>query len=216
MKSIKLMRRNILLIACLLPVGVFSQDLDLMLDSVMSSSLFNKGMSFNVEIHVDVPGINMPDKTVQVSIDPDGKSKIKGEGLLLLPQKGVFGQFAEIRNTPNQVIFLGKMEDTLSYKIVSLDHKSDWVTADVFIHSKLKQLNRMEIVTRKYGTFKVEHIYGTEWYPKSTKVEFSALPVDLPLKFMGRNSQADIKIEKDKELTGIIILKYSEYQNSSK
>ncbi len=189
--------------------GLFAQDINHLLDSVMSSDLFSKGIEFNVVVHVDVPGIHMPDKTVLVTIDSEGKSKIKGEGLLLLPQKGIFGQFEEFRSTPNQVIWLGTLADTVSYKIVSLDSKSDWITADVFINKRLKQLIRMEITTRKYGTFVVKHNYSDYWYPDSTQVEFKALPVELPLKFMGRNSQSDYKLENGQDITGRIVLRYS-------
>lgn len=197
----------LLLIFC--QTGLFAQDLNHLLDSVLNSDLFAKGMEFSVIVHIDVPGINMPDKTVLVSIDSEGKSKIKGEGLLLLPQKGIFGQLEEFRKTPNQVIFLGNHADTVSYKIVSLDSKSDWITADVFIHKKLRQIIRMEITTRKYGTFKVKHHYSKYWYPDSTQVQFSALAIELPLKFMGKSSQPDLKLENSSEVTGKIILRYS-------
>lgn len=186
-----------------------AQNLDQYMDSLMHYQEQMQSVQCSVTVHVEVPGINMPDKKIFLKYEKGKKPVIKSEGLLMMPKKGLAGQFEELVNTPYQAIPLNETEDSMMVKLVSLDAKSDWVTADIHFHKKLMRIGYLDITTREHGSFKVYHTYDKEQFPIKTVVRFESLPAKLPLKFLGRNKE-EFKLSGDEKIMGKVVLTYSD------
>ena len=169
----------------------------------------NAGMQCNVAVHIEIPGFKMPDKELFIRFVPGEKPIIKGSGMMLVPKKGLAGQLNEVFEANSQIIFLGLASDTALYKIVSLDQKSDWVTADVKIYKPDKRVYFMDIFTKEYGSFKVRHRYENFMVPVKSIISFEAEAFKLPLKFMGRGSAEDLPVDEDGKVNGKVVLRYS-------
>jgi hypothetical protein len=199
---------RILLIIVLLPLLTIAQT-DPLLEAVKENYKSN-GVQCSVDVHIEVPGLKMPDKQLFIKFSPDSKPVIKGEGMMLVPKKGLLGQFNEVLEEESQVIFLGNQGDTALYKIVSLNSESDWVTADVKIYRPDKRIYFMDIFTKEYGSFKVRHRYGQTVMPTVSVITFEAEAFKLPVKFLGRGNAEDLPTDKDGKVRGRVTLQYSD------
>ncbi len=187
-------------------------DLPEILQRVLGTGSNYQSISCRVEVELDVPGINMPEKEVELFLRKGEKPVIKGEGITILPRHGIIGQYREFLDTECTAILLSEENDTLEYKIVSLDHRSDWVTVDMSLTRADQKIHRMRISTRKNGEFLVSHFYGAdfEFFPERTIIAFEAMPLKLPLKFMGKQEGMEFLTENDGPVDGRIILRYSD------
>jgi len=163
----------------------------------------------NILIQVDVEGMNIPDKKVFVEFRGDEKPKVQGEGLSLLPKKGMVDQFRKLLNSSMQAIFLSKRGHHLVYKLVSLDSSSDWITADLVFDEGSHLIYESVVNTRKFGTFTSKHSYSDHIYPDRSEVTFDVKKVKLPLKFIGSEQRTDNFPAKDENVKGKIILSYT-------
>lgn len=204
------MKKILFVLIAFLPFSCFAQDGQALLDSLLTLQQQFKGVQCSVKVHVDVPGINMPDKNIFVKYEKDKKPVIKSKGLLMLPRKGLYGQMQDLLNTPYQAILLEDDSDTLKYKIVSLDNESDWVTADIYLHKPTMHVHYLDITTREYGSFQIRHYYGQSNFPMKSIVSFESLPAKLPLKFLGRKTKEEMKLSGGDKIKGKIVLNYSE------
>jgi len=163
----------------------------------------------NILIQVDVEGMNIPDKKVFVEFRGDEKPKVKGEGLSLLPKKGMVDQFRKLLNSSMQAIFLSKRGHQLVYKLVSLDANSDWITADLVFDESSYLIYESVVNTRKFGTFTSIHRYSDHIYPDRSEVSFDVKKMKLPLKFIGSEQRTGNFPEKEENVKGKITLTYT-------
>jgi len=161
-----------------------------------------------ITVTIQVEGMQIPTKTVRVDFEEGKKPKIKGDGLALLPKKGMLNQFQELLSTPMQAIPLGEQNGNLIYKLVSLDEKSQWVTADVIFNKDNYQIYEAFVNTRKHGALKAIHSYKDGKYPTESIITFNVKKFKVPLRFIGRqNKLVDIS-ETDEQTEGKILLQY--------
>lgn len=160
-------------------------------------------------MQADVEGMYIPDKIITVEFNDNDKPKVTGEGLALLPKKGMVNQFKKLLSSPMQAIFLSKRENNLVYKLVSLDSNSDWITADLIFDENSLLIYESVITTRKFGAFKTINDYKDKIYPSKSEITFSIKKFKVPLKFIGRTLKASDQPESDKEVMGKITLNYT-------
>ena len=172
---------------------------------------YNQSVSLKCEvlIQVDVEGMNIPDKRVVVEFRGDEQPKVQGEGLSLLPKKGMVDQFRKLLNSSMQAIFLSKRGHNLVYKLVSLDANSDWITADLVFDESSFLIYESVVNTRKFGTFTSLHTYSDHLYPDRSEVTFDVKKMKLPLKFIGSEQRTGNFPAKDENVKGRIILSYT-------
>jgi hypothetical protein len=165
-----------------------------------------------MHIKLDVPGLDMPEKEVELQLEKGKKPQIKGEGITVLPRHGILGQYRKFLEVDCQSIPMQEEGDTLVYKVVSLDKKTDWVTVDFTLTRSDVKIHSMLISTRKHGEYLVRHVYGpgSEFFPEQSEISFEAMPLKLPLKFMGKQERKDLKLEQQGPLSGKVFLRYSE------
>ncbi len=166
------------------------------------------GLEADLKIEVEVPGINIPAKSAHVLYEKGKASKITGKGLLFFPKKGLMEEFQSILNEPHHIIPLEETEEKIKYKMVSLDQKSDWVTADIVVSIQDPRIESMLLTTRKNGDFDISHHYGDGPYPIRTQVQFESERFSIPLKFMGKKELIPEELE-GKNVSGKIVISYS-------
>jgi len=171
----------------------------------------NNGFKAAVDITIDVPGIIAPPKTIEIYSQKGKLPKIKGEGLILLPKKGFVEQFSELLEIPVHWILLENKGNYQVYKLVSLDPKSDWVTADLKIYVKDPRIEEINLTTRESGVFLINHFYGKGKYPVRTEINFATDKFSIPLKFMGKSNVSEAR-ETNGKVNGKIILSFTKFE----
>ncbi|WP_163712109.1 hypothetical protein [Mangrovibacterium lignilyticum] len=151
------------------------------------------GFNAIITLTIDVPGIEAPQKKVEIEAQNDGKIKVKGEGLILLPKKGLMKQFTELLNQAVHWIETGENEAYQTFKLVSLDPKSDWVTADIKLLKAEPRIDEMVLTTKDAGLFTMVHHYSQGNYPDQTIVSFETTRFSVPLKFLGKSDGSKLK-----------------------
>jgi len=169
------------------------------------------GFKAVVDITIDVPGIIAPQKTIEVYSQKGKAPKIKGEGLILLPKKGFVEQFSDLLTIPVHWILLENKGNFQVYKLVSLDPKSDWVTADLKIYTKDLRIDEINLTTRESGVFQINHFYGKGKYPVRTEISFVTDKFSLPLKFLGKSDNSAPKTT-DGKVKGKITLVFTKFE----
>ena len=162
-----------------------------------------------IRVLIDVEGMVIPDKEVFVEFSKDGKTRVEGKGLSLLPKRGTVEQFKTLLTTPMQAIFLSKRGNNRVYKLVSLDPSADWITADIVLDPQALLIYESTVNTRKHGTFTTINQYDTGEYPSRTTVSFEVKKFNLPLKFIGSEQSEEVSKGTDEEVTGTVILEYT-------
>ena len=191
--------------------GISAQNLPEILQEVLRTDTAFVSLSCKINIELDVPGLSMPPKEVELNLEKGEKPRIKGEGITVLPRHGIIGHYRDFLEMDCQAIPLGEHGDTIIYKVVSLDKKTDWITVDFELGKSDAKIHSMLISTRKNGEYLVRHSYAydTDFFPARTEISFEAMPLKLPLKFMGKQEGMDTLIDTDDPVTGRIILSYS-------
>jgi hypothetical protein len=180
-------------------------------DNLKKKYDIKKGFETLVTISIDVPGLTIPPKDISVFYEKGKKPQIKGKGILLLPKKGFLNQFSELLNVPAHWILLEENGDLKTYKLVSLDPKSDWVTADLKISKANLRIDEINLTTKESGVYLIKHSYGKGVFPTETEISFLTHKFNLPLKFLGKSNIKNIK-DKDGKVKGKIFLKFSNFR----
>jgi hypothetical protein len=186
----------------------FAQENDKYIENLKLKYAEVLNINCDVDIEIDVEGITITKKTVNLRF-VDNEPIISGNGISLLPKKGVINQFNRLLATPFQAIFLSKRKDNRIYKLVSLDEKSDWITADLEFDEQTLLVSKATINTRKFGTFEVYNTYTNKRYPSKTKITFNIKKFTLPLKFIGRTDKTFSKLKDDEITEGKVYLYYT-------
>jgi len=171
----------------------------------------NRGFESMVNISIDVPGLTIPPKDINVFYEKGKKTQIKGKGILLLPKKGFMNQFSDLLDVPAHWILLEEKEDLLLCKLVSLDSKSDWVTADLKISKTNLRIDEINLTTKESGVYLIKHSYAKGVFPTATEISFLTNKFNIPLKFLGKSNIKNIK-DKGGKVKGKIVLKFTNFR----
>ena len=180
-------------------------------DNLKKKYAINRGFETLVNINIDVPGLTIPTKEVSVVYEKGKKTQIKGKGILLLPKKGFLNQFSDLLNVQAHWILLEEKGDLFLYKLVSLDPKTDWVTADLKISKVNLRIDEINLTTKESGVYLIKHSYGKGVFPTATEISFLTSRFNLPLKFLGKSNIKNIK-DKDGKVKGKILLKFTNFK----
>nr|WP_315145116.1 hypothetical protein [uncultured Flavobacterium sp.] len=180
-------------------------------DNLKKKYTINRGFETMVNISIDVPGLTIPPKDISVFYENGKKPIIKGKGILLLPKKGFLDQFSELLNVEAHWILLEEKGDVLRYKLVSLDPKSDWVTADLKISKASLHIDEINLTTKESGVYLIKHSYGKGVFPTTTEINFLTNKFNIPLKFLGKSNIKNIK-DKEGKVKGKIFLRFTNFR----
>jgi hypothetical protein len=180
-------------------------------DNLKKKYAINRGFETMVNISIDVPGLTIQPKEISVFYEKGKKPQIKGKGILLLPKKGFLNQFSDLLDVPAHWILLEEKGDLWLYKLVSLDPKSDWVTADLKISKTNLRIDEINLTTKESGVYLIKHSYGKGVFPTATEISFLTNKFNIPLKFLGKSNIKNIK-DKDGKVKGKIVLKFTNFR----
>ncbi len=180
-------------------------------DNLKKKYTINRGFQTMVNISIDVPGLTIPPKDISVVYENGKKPQIKGKGILLLPKKGFLNQFSDLLDVQAHWILIEEKGDLLGYKLVSLDPKSDWVTADLKISKANLRIDEINLTTRESGVYLIKHSYGKGVFPTATEISFLTNRFNIPLKFLGKSNIKNIK-DKDGKVKGKIFLRFINFR----
>ncbi|MDR6844641.1 hypothetical protein [Flavobacterium granuli] len=166
------------------------------------------GYETMVNISIDVPGLTVSPKDLSIKYEKGKKVQIKGKGILLIPKKGLTNQFSELLSSQAHWIFLSDNGGFVNYKLVSMDSKSDWVTADLKILKEQSRIDEIDLITKDSGEYLIKHSYSSGNFPSTTEISFWTSKLNIPLKFLGKTSLNKAK-DKDGKIKGKIFLKFS-------
>lgn len=168
------------------------------------------GYQTMVNISIDVPGLKVPPKDLSIKCEKGKKVQIKGKGILLIPKKGLTNQFSELLSAQNHWVFLSENDFFSYYKLVSMDPKSDWVTADIKIMKEQNRIDEINLITKDSGEYLIKHSYASGNYPSATEISFWTNKLNIPLKFTGKSNLNKAK-DKDGKIKGKIFLKFRDF-----
>jgi len=180
-------------------------------DNLKKKYTINRGFETMVNISIDVPGLTIPPKDISVIYEKGKKPHIKGKGILLLPKKGFLNQFSELLEVQAHWILLEEKGGSMSYKLVSLDPKSDWVTADLKISKANLHIDEINLTTKESGVYLIKHSYGKGIFPMATEISFLTNKFNIPLKFLGKSNIKNVK-DKEGKVKGKIFLKFTNFK----
>lgn len=203
--------RHFILIILFFFSGVLVKAQTEIADNLKKKYAINKGFQTLVNISIDVPGLAIPPKDISVFYENGKKPIIKGKGIVLLPKKGFLNQFSDLLNVSTHWILLNEKENLWQYKIISLDSKSDWVTADMKISKTNLHIDEINLTTKESGTYIIKHSYGKGVFPTTTEISFLTNKLNIPLKFLGKSNIKNIK-DKDGKVKGKILLKFTNFK----
>lgn len=200
--------RYILFIAILFCNSFYAKAQTQLIEKLKDRYDIKNGYETLVNINIDVPGLIVPPKDLSIKCEKGKKPQIKGKGILLIPKKGLTNQFSELLSSQAHWIFLSENGGFVNYKLVSMDPKSDWVTADIKILKEHSRIDEINLITKDSGEYLIKHIYTTGNFPSGTEISFWTSKLNIPLKFMGKSSLNKVK-DKDGKIKGKILLKFS-------
>jgi hypothetical protein len=122
-------------------------------------------------------------------------------------------QMSDLQESDFQIIVTQETRDSAYVKIVSLDPKSDWVTADLTVAKSNYRIYKNEVITRKHGSFKISYDYESHIIPTETTIRFETDHIALPLKFMANRQSEELKdLDTDEPINGKVTMYLSEVE----
>ena len=200
--------RYILFIAIVFCSSFYAKAQTPLMEKLKERYDIKNGYETMVNIKIDVPGLTIPPKNLSIKYEKGKKPQIKGKGILLIPKKGLVNQFSDLLSVQAHWIFLSDNGGFANYKLVSMDPKSDWVTADIKIMKEQSRIDEINLITKDSGEYLIKHSYASDNFPSATEISFWTSRLNIPLKFLGKSSLNKVK-DKDGKIKGKILLKYS-------
>lgn len=154
----------------------------------------------NVQVHVDVSFITMPDKEVQAVFRKGEELMVTSEDFVLIPKRGLDLSFSELFEYPYMTVDRGPAEgktpSTIAVSILPLDNKAEFSVANLHIDSVYHRIVWAEINTKKDGTYLLELTYPDTQavLPSKLDVSFEIDRIKIPLNFAGN----DVSIDREK------------------
>lgn len=176
----------------------------------------------DIQLHVNISFINMPDKQAQAIFKKGEEMVISSEDFALIPKRGLDLSFSELFAYEFMVIDRGPLDDQpksiLSVSILPLNDKADFSVAHLHIDTRKQRIIWAQINTKKDGTYTLKPTYNDNLaiLPTILHVFFEMDRIRIPLNFAGSDVSIDRKkLRKTDQKTGEITLSLS-YLNIEK
>jgi hypothetical protein len=167
----------------------------------------------DIELHVDISFIKMPDKEAQAAFKKGEDVVITADDFVLIPKRGLDLSFSELFEYPFMVIDRGEVEgqstSLLAISILPSDSKADFSVANLRIDTQKQRITWAEINTKKDGSYTLNLTYSDSHavLPTILDVSFEMDRIRIPLNFAGSDVTIDRKEMRKTDLkTGKITL----------
>ena len=167
----------------------------------------------DIQLHVDISFIKMPDKEAQAVFNKGEDIVITSDYFVLIPKRGLDLSFSELFEYPFMAIDRGEVagESTslLAISILPSDNKADFSVANLHIDPERQRITWAEINTKKDGSYTLSLTYPDSHAVLPTKLDisFEMERIRIPLNFAGSDVTIDRKKMKETDQkTGKITL----------
>lgn len=150
-----------------------------------------ESFSADIQLHVDISFIKMPDKTAQALFKKGEDLVITSEDFVLIPKRGLDLSFRELFEYPFMAIDRGEIKEEgtslWSISILPLDNKADFSVAHLYVDPKKQRITWAEINTKKDGAYTLSLTYpdALAILPTKLDVSFDMERIRIPLNFAG-------------------------------
>ncbi|NOX47423.1 MAG: hypothetical protein GXO89_10655 [Chlorobi bacterium] len=173
-----------------------------------------KDYKADMEIHLDVGFIKMPDKHAKMYFKEPNKVRFTSDEFIMLPKRGVGISTRKILRGAYLAVYSGKEDingkENVMIKVIPEGNKSDIVLSTLWIDPENALVNKMENTTRDNGSYLIHLKYADPEVdlPTEIKIAFRVKDMKIPLRFLGRNSSVDKdELKKDGPKEGIVTVK---------
>lgn len=205
----------------IITVSLFAQkpDPETILENVKNEFEKVDDYQVNVQIHVDVEFLKMPDRQATIFYKKPDKLHIESENFTLLPKSGL--NFSPLGFLSYKYTAFYVREDTLNsrkvsvIKVIPIEGDAEVILSTFWIDTERNLILKIESSRKPQGTFTVDLEYlktvGNFWLPSSIVFTFNLEPALLPGKiaeefYKGKNN------DDSKDKTGKVYLYYSDYK----
>ncbi len=201
--------------------NIFAQEInpDSLLIKVKQKLELIKDYKADIDIHLDVDFIKIPDKHAKMYFKHPDKVRFTSDEFIMLPRRGIGISTRKLLVDDYLALYSGQEEINSKthavIKVIPKGDKSDIVLSTLWINTDNVLISKMENTTRNSGSYLIHLVYGNPEIelPTEIKIRFMVKNLEIPLKFIGKNSTVDIdelKKEGDKEGVVTIKLNYTE------
>lgn len=200
-------------------IGVFAQEIDPDLLKVKNRLDSITSFSTQLKLEVDISFINMPVKQAKMFYTKGKKVKFSSDDFVMLPKRGLDFSLNSLLEYSFITVDRGiEQRSGKLYKAINIiptDKRADFSIATLLLDTKLKRVVESEISTKKDGTYSLSFQYNNALtvLPDKVTVNFEIEKINIPINFMGKDTQLDRKKMKAAGAkTGSIYLTMSNYQ----
>jgi len=206
----------LLLIWMHLQNNVYAQEInpDSLLIKVKQKLELIKDYKADIDIHLDVDFIKMPDKHAKMYFKHPDKVRFTSDEFIMLPKRGVGISIRKLLVDDYLALYSGQEEINgkahIVVKVIPEGNKSDIVLSTLWIDTDNALISKMENTTRNSGSYLIYLLYGDPEVelPTEIKISFQVKNLEIPLKFIGKNSTVDIdELKKEGNKEGVVIIK---------
>ena len=201
--------------------NIFAQEInpDSLLIKVKQKLELIKDYKADIDIHLDVDFIKMPDKHAKMYFKHPDKVRFTSDEFIMLPKRGIGISLRKLLSGNYIAVYSGQEEINgkphVVVKVIPESKKSDIVLSTLWIDTENARISKMENTTRDTGSYMIYLMYGDHEVelPTEIKISFRVKNLEIPLKFIGKNSTVDIdELQKDGDKKGIVIIKLNYYE----
>lgn len=193
---------------------------DEILNKVKSEFLKINDYSVNAVINVDVDFLKVPESKATIYFRQPDKMKLESDGFALLPKQGL--DFSPSKLLEGDYTSIYTKTDTLDgenidvIKVIPESDSSGIILSTLWIDEDEYIIRKIESTSKRSGTFEIHLYYDHKdvKLPSKVSFKFNVSEVPLPASLTGDFDQetAKPKSKKDKQMSGTVIVSYSNYR----
>jgi hypothetical protein len=212
------MIRTLFIFLVLATQSAFAQQIDPDLLRIKKRMDSVKQFSASLILDLDVPFIQMPTKTANITYAKGKKMMFTSKDFVMLPKRGLDFSLTEIFKYPFITVDRGiEKRNGRALKVINIiptTPESDLALATLYMDTKAVRVVLSEINTRKEGSYTLLMNYALlkDILPNYVEATFAIEKLKIPLNFMGKGTTIDRKKMRSMETkTGKIKMQIKNY-----
>jgi hypothetical protein len=212
------MIRTLFIFLVLATQSAFAQQIDPDLLRIKKRMDSVKQFSASLILDLDVPFIQMPTKTANITYAKGKKMMFTSKDFVMLPKRGLDFSLTEIFKYPFITVDRGiEKRNGRTLKVINIiptTPESDLALATLYMDTKAVRVVLSEINTRKEGSYTLLMNYALlkDILPNYVEATFAIEKLKIPLNFMGKGTTIDRKKMRSMETkTGKIKMQIKNY-----
>jgi hypothetical protein len=196
---------------------LFSQDAEVLLDSVRSQLEDIRGYSVKATFHVDISFVNMPDKVALIVYEAPNKLEVISDGFLLVPRMGLKPLVKQFDDEKFLSIYQGEEvvngHDCHIIKLLPVKKNSKIILSTLWVRKQDFLVAKMEIYAKKAGHVMVDLSYEKDVLPSLMVFSFTIGEMNIPLKYFGNEVDLDREmLSEAKGEDGKVTVSFKDYR----